>query len=293
MIFCFGGNKFVCNLCNYVNDIFFEYFCVISFQGVCVDCDQCLEFMWGIVEFVVFKEYWIRELVGFCYVFVIDVIQEFFNKGYLEVFCEGIFCVLYVFEDDEEKDENGEVKRRILVGVKVGFVIYDKEVYFYNVSLLLEQVQMMIMLDIEDFFVLFSEGLFVDFYEFKMVIMFFLMRLLQMFLDIKNLELVLFFILNVVVGVLEKIGGKIFCLLVVLFIWGFGCLFMRDDGKYFNGELDKKLFSMEYLVWRKLVEKLVFIGVGVDFFMVLFFGGYFDIVIVGKYYFCLFIEMIC
>ncbi|KAK4653652.1 COPII coat Sec23p-Sfb3p heterodimer component [Podospora pseudocomata] len=281
MIFRSGGNKFVCNLCNYANDTPPEYFCATSPQGVRVDRDQRPELMRGTVEFVVPKEYWTREPVGLRYVFVIDVTQESFNKGYLEAFCEGILRALYAPEDDEEKDENGEVKRRIPAGAKVGFVTYDKEVHFYNVSPSLEQAQMMIMPDIEDPFVPLSEGLFVDPYESKTVITSLLTRLPQMFSDIKNPEPALLSTLNAVVGALEKTGGKIFCSLAALPTWGPGRLFMRDDGKHPNGEPDKKLFSTEHPAWRKLAEKLVSIGAGVDFFMASPSGGYLDIATVG------------
>ncbi|KAK4203528.1 hypothetical protein QBC40DRAFT_274467 [Triangularia verruculosa] len=281
MMFRSGGNKFVCNLCGYPNDTPPEYFCATSPQGVRVDRDQRPELMRGTVEFVVPKEYWTREPVGLRYVFVIDVTQESFNKGYLEAFCEGILRALYAPGDDEEKDENGEVKRRIPAGAKVGFVTYDKEVHFYNVSPSLEQAQMMIMPDIEDPFVPLSEGLFVDPYESKTVITSLLTRLPQMFSDIKNPEPALLSTLNAVVAALEKTGGKIFCSLAALPTWGPGRLFMRDDGKHPGGEPDKKLFSTEHPAWRKLAEKLVSIGGGVDFFMASPSGGYLDIATVG------------
>lgn len=281
MMFRAGGNKFVCNLCNYANDTPPEYFCATTPQGVRVDRDQRPELTRGTVEFVVPKEYYTREPVGLRYLFVIDVTQESYNKGFLESFCDGILRALYASEENEEKDENGEVKRRIPPGAKVGFVTYDKEVHFYNVSPALEQAQMMIMPDIEDPFVPLSEGLFVDPYESKMVITALLTRLPQMFSDIKNPEPALLSTLNSAVAALEKTGGKIFCSLAALPTWGPGRLFMRDDGKHPGGEPDKKLFSTEHPGWRKLAEKLVSIGAGVDFFMATPNGGYLDIATVG------------
>ncbi|KAK3990956.1 hypothetical protein QBC44DRAFT_324504 [Cladorrhinum sp. PSN332] len=281
MMFRAGGNKFVCNLCNYANDTPPEYFCATSPQGVRVDRDQRPELTRGTVEFVVPKEYYTREPVGLRYLFVIDVTQESYNKGFLESFCDGILRALYASEENEEKDENGEVKRRIPLGAKVGFVTYDKEVHFYNVSPALEQAQMMIMPDIEDPFVPLSEGLFVDPYESKTVITSLLTRLPQMFSDIKNPEPALLSTLNSAVAALEKTGGKIFCSLAALPTWGPGRLFMRDDGKHPGGEPDKKLFSTEHPGWRKLAEKLVSIGAGVDFFMATPNGGYLDLATVG------------
>ncbi|KAL2137103.1 hypothetical protein VTI74DRAFT_8735 [Chaetomium olivicolor] len=281
MMFRSGGNKFVCNLCGYANDTPPEYFCATSPSGVRVDRDQRPELTRGTVEFTVPKEYWTREPVGLRYLFLIDVTQESFNKGYLEAFCDGILRALYAPEDNEETDENGEVKQRIPAGAKVGFVTFDKEVHFYNVSSALEQAQMMIMPDIEDPFVPLSEGLFVDPYESKAVISSLLTRLPQMFSTIKNPEPALLSTLNAAVAALEKTGGKIFCSLSALPTWGPGRLFMRDDGRHPGGEPDKKLFSTEHPAWRKLAEKMVSVGVGVDFFMAAPSGGYLDIATVG------------
>ncbi|KAK5654309.1 hypothetical protein OQA88_7487 [Cercophora sp. LCS_1] len=281
MMFRSGGNKFVCNLCGYANDTPVEYFCATTPQGARVDRDQRPELHRGTVEFVVPKEYWTKEPVGMHYLFVIDVTQESFNKGFLESFCEGILAALYGVEEGEEKDENGEPKRRIPAGAKVGFITFDKEVHFYNVSPTLEQAQMMIMPDIEDPFVPLSEGLFVDPYESKAVITSLLTRLPQMFSSIKNPEPALMATLNSAIAALEKTGGKIFCSLAALPTWGPGRLFMRDDGKHPGGEPDKKLFSTEHPAWRKAGEKMVSIGVGVDFFLAAPSNGYLDIATVG------------
>lgn len=133
MMFRSGGNKFVCNLCTHPNDTPPEYFCATSPQGVRVDRDQRPELHKGTVEFVVPKEYWTREPVGLRWLFLIDVTQEAYNKGFVEAFCDGILAALYG-SDGDEKDENGEPKRRIPKGAKVGFVTYDKDIHFYNIS---------------------------------------------------------------------------------------------------------------------------------------------------------------
>ena len=131
MMFRSGGNKFVCNLCTHPNDTPPEYFCATSPQGVRVDRDQRPELHRGTVEFVVPKEYWTREPVGLRWLFLIDVTQESYNKGFLETFCDGILAALYGGEGQDE-DENGEPKTRIPKGAKVGFVTYDKDIHFYN-----------------------------------------------------------------------------------------------------------------------------------------------------------------
>ncbi|EGS22186.1 putative ER to golgi transport protein [Thermochaetoides thermophila DSM 1495] len=283
MVFRQGGNKFVCNLCGYPNDTPPEYFCATSPQGIRIDRDQRPELTRGTVEFLVPKEYWTREPVPLRYLFVIDVTQDSYNKGFLEAFCDGILRALYAPDpaDEQPADENGELPRRIPPGAKVGFITYDKEVHFYNVSPALEQAQMIVMPDIEDPFVPLGDGLFVDPYESKAVITSLLTRLPQMFSTIKNPEPALLATLTAAVAALEKTGGKIFCSLSALPTWGPGRLFMRDDGKHPGGEPDKKLFSTEHPAWRKMADKMVSIGAGVDFFMASPSGGYLDIATVG------------
>ncbi|ORY60776.1 putative ER to golgi transport protein [Pseudomassariella vexata] len=282
MMFRSGGSKFVCNLCTYPNDTPSEYFCATSPQGVRVDRDQRPELSRGTVEFVVPKEYWTKEPVGLNWLFLIDVTQEAFNKGFLEAFCEGILASLYAPEgEDVENDENGEPKRRIPPGAKVGFVTYDKDIHFYNCNPALEQAQMMIMPDIEDPFVPLSDGLFVDPQESRAVISSLLTRLPTLFSNIKNPEPALLPTLNSALAALEKTGGKVICSLSALPTWGPGRLFMRDDGKHPGGEIDKKLFTTEHPAWKKISERMVAAGVGIDFFLAAPAGGYMDIATIG------------
>ncbi len=130
MVFRSGGNKFVCNLCTYPNDVPPEYFCAISPQGARLDREQRPELMRGTVEFLVPKEYWNKEPVGLRTLFVIDVSQESFNKGFLEAFCEGILEALYA--GTEEPGEDGKPVRKIPEGAEVGFVTFDQDIQFYN-----------------------------------------------------------------------------------------------------------------------------------------------------------------
>lgn len=282
MMFRDGGSKFVCNLCTYPNDTPSEYFCATTPQGVRVDRDQRPELCRGTVEFLVPKEYWTKEPVGLNWLFVIDVTQEAFNKGFLEAFCEGILAALYAPEgSEEETDENGELKRRIPKGARVGFITYDKDIHFYNCNPALEQAQMLIMPDIEDPFLPLSDGLFVDPYESRAVISSLLTRLPTLFANIKNPEPALLPTLKSAVAALEKTGGKVVCSLSALPTWGPGRLFMRDDGKHPGGEIDKKLFNTEHPEWKKVAEKMTAAGVGIDFFLAAPSGGYLDIATIG------------
>lgn len=282
MMFRSGGSKFVCNLCTYPNDTPSEYFCATTPQGVRVDRDQRPELCRGTVEYLVPKEYWTKEPVGLNWLFAIDVTQEAYNRGFLEAFCEGILAALYAPDGSgDEFGDDGEPKRRLPPGSKVGFITYDKDIHFYNCNPVLEQAQMLVMPDIEEPFLPLSNGLFVDPYESRAVITSLLTRLPTLFANIKFPEPALLPALKSAVVALEKTGGKVICSLSALPTWGPGRLFMRDDGKHLGGEIDKKLFNTEHPEWKKVAEKMTAAGVGIDFFLAAPAGGYLDIATVG------------
>ncbi len=102
-----------------------------------------------------------------------------------------------------------------------------------------------------------------------------------MFSTVKNPEPALLPTLKAALAALEKTGGKIVCSLAALPTWGPGRLFLRDDGKINSIENDKKLLTTEHPDWRKVSEKMVASGVGVDFFLAAPGGGYLDIATIG------------
>jgi protein transport protein SEC24 len=110
-----------------------------------------------------------------------------------------------------------------------------------------------------------------------------LSQLPALFSQIKNPEPALLPTLNAALAALEKTGGKIVCSLAALPTWGPGRLFLRDDGKQHGGDAEKKLLQTEHPGWKKVAEKMVTAGVGVDFFLAAPGGGYLDIATIGKY----------
>ena len=280
MTFKSGGNKFICNMCTFPNDVPSEYFAPTDPSGVRVDRLQRPELTLGTVDFMVPKEYWSKEPVGLRWLFLIDVTAEAFNRGFLDGFCEGIINALY---GGGEKDESagGTPQRRLPPGSKIGIVTFDKDIHFYNLSHNLEAAQMLVMTDIEDPFVPFQEGLFVDPDESKAVITSLLTQLPNMFSQFKNPEPALLSTLNSAVAALTATGGKIVCSLSALPTWGPGRLFLRDDGNMHNTDAEKKLLTTEHPLYKKCAEKMVQSGIGVDFFLAAPSGGYLDIATVG------------
>jgi protein transport protein SEC24 len=285
MTFRSGGNKFVCNMCTFPNDVGPEYFAPTDPSGVRVDRLQRPELTLGTVEFMVPKEYWAKEPVGLRWLFLIDVSAEAVNRGFLDGFCEGIISALYGSSSTEkqENQQDGPSARKLSPGAKVGIVTFDKEIHFYNLGAGLDQAQMLVMPDIEDPFVPLSEGLFVDPEESKAVITSLLTQLPNMFSEVKNPEPALLPALNAAFSALSATGGKIVCSLTALPTWGPGRLFLRDDGNMRNTDAEKKLLTTEHPGFRKVATKMVESGIGVDFFMAAPNGGYLDIATIGRF----------
>jgi len=139
MTFRSGGNKLVCNMCTFPNDVSPEYFAPTDPTGTRVDRAQRLELTTGTVEYLVPEEYWSKPPVGLRWLFVLDVSQDAVQKGFLAAFCEGILSALYneEIEDGSKGDGtmNGEMpeeKGKIPPGSKVGFITFDKTMHFFN-----------------------------------------------------------------------------------------------------------------------------------------------------------------
>lgn len=283
MTFRAGGNKFVCNMCTFPNDVPPEYFSPLDQAGVRMDRMQRPELMMGTVEYMVPKEYWGKEPTGLKWLFLLDVTQEAVSRGFLEACCDGILAALYGGDaQDEAEDGSTPVPARALPeGSKVGIITYDKLVHFYNLSSRLEQAQMIVMPDIDEPFVPLSEGLFVDPYESKHVITSLLTQIPSLFADIKYPEPALLPAVNAALSALQETGGKIVCTLSNLPTWGPGRLFLREDPKAHGTDAEKKYLTTDHPDWKKTASKLADSGVGIDYFIAAGGGTYMDVATIG------------
>lgn len=284
MTFRSGGNKLVCNMCNFPNDVAPEYFAPTDPSGVRVDRLQRPELMLGTCEFLVPKEYWAKEPVGLRWLFVIDVSQASLQQQFVHSVCEGIRHALYC---DDRKEQDGEPNgaeqpaSRLPAGSKVGFVTYDKEVHFYNLSGQLDKAQMMVMTDLNEPFVPLGEGLFVDPHDSASVILSLLNQLPALFSASKSPEPALLPALNASLAALAPTGGKILCALSTLPTSGPGRLVVRDGGKARDADAEKNLLTTEHAGFKKAASDMVSAGIGVDFFLAAAGGHYMDIATIG------------
>lgn len=280
MQFKAGGNKLVCNMCTFPNDVPGEYFAPTDASGVRIDRLQRPELTLGTVDYVVPKEYWSKEPVGLRYLFLIDVTAESVERGLLDAFCAGILQALYgeASEDADATDNTVSIAE----GAKVGFVTFDKEMHFYNLSPKLTTAQMLVMPDLEEPFLPFTEGLFVNPRESRNAITTLLTSLPNMFREIRHPEPALLPTLNSAIAALTATGGKIICSLGALPTFGPGRLFMRDDGNVHNTDAERKLLKTEHPGFTAAAKKMVENGIGCDFFLAAPSGGYLDIATIGQ-----------
>ncbi|KAF9161981.1 COPII coat Sec23p-Sfb3p heterodimer component, partial [Mortierella sp. AD011] len=124
MIFTNGGQRFVCNLCLFENEIEPTYFCNLDMSGRRLDLDQRPELRNGSIEFAVPKEYWNKTPAPAAYVFAIDVSWCAVQSGMLAQCVAGIKSAIW--------DENGV--SRLVPGAQIGILTFDKTVHFYNLS---------------------------------------------------------------------------------------------------------------------------------------------------------------
>ena len=277
MSFRSGGNKLVCNMCSFPNDVAPDYFAPTDPSGARVDRMQRPELMMGTCEYLVPKEYWAKEPVALRWLFLIDITQEAVTRDLLQTVCDGILTALY----GQDRDADPEEGNKLPAESKIGIVTYDKEVQFYNLSPGLSSAQMMVMTDLDDPFVALSTGLFVDPYESKDLIVSLLQSVPSMFAMTRNPEPALLPALNAALAALSATGGKIICACSALPTFGPGKLYQRDDGKGRDTDAERRLFTTEHPGWKKTTQTMVSSGIGVDFFLASAGGAYMDIATIG------------
>ncbi|KAI6823614.1 Sec23/Sec24 family protein [Hortaea werneckii] len=291
MIFGNGGNRMTCNLCGHPNEVPADYFAPTDPSGARVDRLQRPELLLGTCEFLVPKEYWIKEPVPQRFLFLIDVSAEAVQRGFLQAVCDGVMTALYgdeATQDGEESSANGDAGRpsnKVPAGARVGFMTYDRTIHFYDTSSSLSAPQQLVVSDLEDpFSAISGERLFVDAAECRENITKLLRSLPVMHSRQPAPETALLPTLNAALSALEATGGKILCSLSSLPTHGPGRLFPRDKGSYTgeDGEGSKDYLNTNHAGFKKLHADMTKAGVGIDFFLSAPMGGYLDIATIGS-----------
>ncbi|KAK4903352.1 COPII coat Sec23p-Sfb3p heterodimer component [Elasticomyces elasticus] len=288
MVFSNGGNRMTCNLCTHVSEVASEYFAPTDPSGVRVDRANRPELLLGTCEFLVPKEYWSKPPLPMRYLFLLDVSAEAYSRGFLQGVCDGILRAIYgdeEVEDDEDADGETAAKPSMVpAGARVGFMTFDREIHFYDVSAGTPAPQELVVSDLDDPFAAISpDRLFVDAAECRSNITSLLKRIPDMFASIQYPAPVLLPSLHAALAALDISGGKIICSLAALPTFGPGALTARDKGQGQNddGDASKEFLKTEHHGYKKCQADMVKAGVGIDFFVAAPMGGYLDIATIG------------
>ena len=92
------------------NEVTPEYYSPIDGAGRRIDRDQRLELSRGTVEFVVLKEYWVKEPVLLRWLFIIETSRDAVERKWVEVVSKAIKESLYEGVEDEAEPAEGEEK---------------------------------------------------------------------------------------------------------------------------------------------------------------------------------------
>ncbi|KAF9200494.1 COPII coat Sec23p-Sfb3p heterodimer component, partial [Haplosporangium sp. Z 27] len=269
MVFTNGGQRYVCNMCLFENEVEPGYFCNLDMNGRRCDLDQRPELRNGTIEFAVPKEYWNKTPAPAAYVFAIDVSWNSVQSGMLHKAVEGIKSAIW--------DANGV--SRLALGAQIGILTYDKNVHFYNLSPTLEQAQMMVVPDVSDMFVPLSNGFLVDPVTSQTIVESLLDMIPQLFAENKTTEPVIGAVVQAVRLALESRGGKLIMFQTALPTFGPGALRQRDDSKIYGTDKERTLYAPQDDFYKNLAESCVDAGLSIDLF--LFPNAYVDVATLG------------
>ncbi|KAL2917952.1 COPII coat Sec23p-Sfb3p heterodimer component [Polyrhizophydium stewartii] len=266
-IFVQGGRKFVCNMCNFENEVPTEYFSNLDMNGRRVDVESHPELLHGSCDFAVYKEYCARPPKPVSYLFAIDVSFNSVRSGMLATCTSAIKHFLY----------SGEYS--LPAGATVGFITFDRGVHFYNLNPNLEKFQMMVVGDVSEMFVPLSQGLLVDPIKSKTVIEGLLDTLPRVFANTVIAEPALGAACQAAFDALKECGGKLSIFHTALVSFGPGTLKNREDVKLLGSDKERQLYEPQEFFWKKLAQDCTAHGVGIDSYF--FPNAYIDVATTG------------
>lgn len=256
---------FECNICRFPNNACpSDYAAAIDPRtGYRVDHLARPELHRGVYDIIVPKHYNVKPEEPnqpLHHLFLIDISEHSTRALLPTLAAESIRATLY----------NGETPFQ----GKIAIVTYDKRLQFYNLSPLLDTCQVSVLADLDDPFVPFCEGLFVDPEESRPVIEDALTMLEAMNSDTAFAEPEPCFAAacRYALECLEQVGGgKVTAVLSALPSWGPGALKFKDNrhvGKTSSPEVEKKVFLPDSDYYKLLAKDFLKASVGLDVLVV-------------------------
>ncbi|KAK4521396.1 Translation factor guf1 mitochondrial [Mucor velutinosus] len=250
-----GGQKFVCNLCEYENTVAPEDVCPCDISGRRMDAEQRPEFMLGSIEYDAPEEYWQDiEPKPLHWLVAIDVSRRAMERPVLGTLVQILKHML---------------ASGFPPSIKIGIMTFDTSVHFWNLKG--EQATMMVVSDIDDVFVPMSaQDMFVDPTESRAAIESLLEQLPALFHNEHNLmpHAVFASAVQAAALALKTTGGKVTVFQSSLPSLGPGVLKNRDDPKIYGQEREKGLFQPQDTFYTQLGASCVQAGVSIDLWLI-------------------------
>ncbi|XP_070186969.1 protein transport protein Sec24A-like isoform X2 [Littorina saxatilis] len=205
--------RWKCNLCFRVNELPDEF----SFDPVTKtygDPQRRPEIKSATIEFIAPSEYMLRPPQPAVYLFVLDVSFNAIETGYLRLFSQTLL--------EELERLPGDAR------MQIGFLCFDRSLYFFNLSEGLSQPQMMVVPDLEDVFLPTPDSLLVNLHECREMVVELLNQLPGLFEGNHETGNALGSALQAAYKLMHSTGGRITVMQTILPTVGPGALENRE-----------------------------------------------------------------
>eukprot|EP00271_Cylindrocystis_brebissonii_P021942 TRINITY_DN8176_c0_g1_i1.p1 TRINITY_DN8176_c0_g1~~TRINITY_DN8176_c0_g1_i1.p1 ORF type:complete len:1122 (-),score=208.46 TRINITY_DN8176_c0_g1_i1:465-3830(-) len=234
-----GGRRWRCNVCNLLNEVPVDYFCLLDSNGRRTDVDQRPELSQGSVEYEAPAEYMVRPPMPPVYFFLIDVSAGAASSGMLQVMAETVKSCL---------DRLPGTSR-----TQVGFLTFDSTLHFYNLKSSLTQPQMLVVPELEETFLPLPDDLLVNLSESRCVVDALLDGLPAMFQNNQCIESALGPALKATYMIMSQLGGKLLVFQSTLPSLGPGRLRLRgEDPRMYGTDREHSLRTTDDAFYKSM-----------------------------------------
>lgn len=252
--------KMICNMCQFASDCPPGYGSTLDASGRRDDILQRPELHKGTVDFIVPKEYNVnpeRDNSPLNYVFLIDLSESALLQGLQRCIGDCLRQAIY---------NGGE--SNLPEGSKICLIGYDKKLFFYDLSPSLQLPSVSTVSDIDDPFIPFYQGLFVDPVESRSIIEDTL-NMIESRDHFKVPEPCFGSALKLSLLALESFGGgKVVSILTSLPTSGAGALKYKDPNSGNSFEREKALLTTTSQFYINLAADFNKFNIGLDLFVI-------------------------
>jgi len=257
-----GGQSYRCPFCQATTPVHQTYFAHLDCNARRIDIDYRPELRFGSYEFVATKQYCENNILPNepAFVFLIDVSYQSVSSGLVDLLCKNLPDLL----ENLPKEFNAPKS-----SIKIALATYDQTIHFYDLDSN-ARPRMCILSDVNEVFVPFVQGLFVDFEVAKENLQKCLADITATFSGTRVTETILGPAISVGLKALSSANrnGKLFVFHTNLPTFEApGRLKNREDRKLLGTDKEKTVLTEATDYYKKLGKECVTSGVCVDVFL--------------------------